>query len=813
MRISTFLIALAASTAITQAAETVFESPLTTLEDVNKWEVIDSNNDDYTWAWDDYFELLCCSTVNADMAADDWLISPPITVEAGMYMLQFDLRCSTSGEKIDIFYGNEATIDAMDNMLLDITDDDGSFITHTKMFTVENSGTIYLGFHAKSDAWSYQISLRNVKLSTSEGKDLKAVSISGLQSGYRLDAQQVKFTICNNGAADVSNFEVCYRINDGLSFGETVNRTLRPGETYEHSFAILADVSTPGDYKLEAWTALEGDELPGNDKVSTEFRHCVITDGPYSTSFETEDINSDIIYLDLNEDPADEENGDWHVTEDDGWFSNFARTGTHSLCYFYSRNHPGDDWAFMPAMHLTPGYYAVKFWYCSDDSYPENMKLCYGQFPDDATTPTPEMMNMTIIDLPGAATSEYTESVNVVHITTEGDYIFGFYCYSEADSNTLAVDDFSVAAIENTDADLAVTLLSPSSDYMVQGASTENIIYSITNNGITEMTGTHIAISIDGEIIAEDDIASIPAQATVNYAAPGLANLTGKHTVKVEISNSADTDASNNSAERSVKLVANAAIMYDFEPETELEYGEIPQLPDGIILRAEDGGTVNTGLADIFPNNEAWNFVEINTHEIYGEWMLAAASWLDGADHADRWCIFPPVKINGSDADAVWASNSGDENFPETYEVLISTTGTETADFTKVLTVENEPGQPSLHGIDLSQYEGQQIYFAIRLTTADGYFLTIDNVGFYGNVASGTSSIDNALAANGQVITTRDAVTYTGTDAQGIAIYDLGGRIVASTTQATVSTSQLPRSVYVAVVTTSNGKLAQKFVK
>ena len=278
-----------------QAAETVFESPLTTLEDVNKWEVIDSNNDDYTWAWDDYFELLCCSTVNADMAADDWLISPPITVEAGMYMLQFELRCSTSGEKIDIFYGNEATIDAMDNMLLDITDDDGSFITHTKMFTVENSGTIYLGFHAKSDAWSYQISLRNVKLSTSEGKDLKAVSISGLQSGYRLDAQQVKFTICNNGAADVSNFEVCYRINDGLSFGETVNRTLRPGETYEHSFAILADVSTPGDYKLEAWTALEGDELPGNDKVSTEFRHCVITDGPYSTSFETEDINSDII--------------------------------------------------------------------------------------------------------------------------------------------------------------------------------------------------------------------------------------------------------------------------------------------------------------------------------------------------------------------------------------------------------------------------------------------------------------------------------------------------------------------------------------
>lgn len=805
---------LVAATAVAQAAETVFESPLSTAEDAARWTVINSNGDEYTWEFDDYWGTMGCYTTNPDLAADDWLISPAIEVEnGGMYMLQFEMQGNSGGEKMDVFYGTAPTVEAMENMLMDIYNDNGSFVAYMKMFAVETDGPIYIGFHAKSDPWKYKITLRNVKLSTSEGKELEAVGLSELNSGYRLGSQEVKLTIRNNGAADASNFEVGYRLNNGTDITETVSQTVQPGETYEHTFAIPADASTPGDYTIKAWTALDGDEMLDNDTCTATFRHCQIADGPYATSFESTDNNGDIIYLDLNEDPADEENGDWHVTEDDGWFSNFARTGTHSLCYFYSRNHPGDDWAFMPAMHLTPGYYAVKFWYCSDDDYPENMKLCYGQFPDDATTPTPEMMNMTIIDLPGAATSEYTESVNVVHITTEGDYIFGFYCYSEADSNTLAVDDFSVVAIENTDADLAVTLLSPSSDYMVQGASTENIIYSITNNGITEMTGTHIAISIDGEIIAEDDIASIPAQATVNYAAPGLANLTGKHTVKVEISNSADTDASNNSAERSVKLVANAAIMYDFEPETELEYGEIPQLPDGIILRAEDGGTVNTGLADIFPNNEAWNFVEINTHEIYGEWMLAAASWLDGADHADRWCIFPPVKINGSDADAVWASNSGDENFPETYEVLISTTGTETADFTKVLTVENEPGQPSLHGIDLSQYEGQQIYFAIRLTTADGYFLTIDNVGFYGNVASGTSSVDNALAANGQVITTRDAVTYTGTDAQGIAIYDLGGRIVASTTQATVSTSQLPRGVYVAVVTTSNGKLAQKFVK
>lgn len=806
---------LVAATAVAQAAETVFESPLSTAEDAARWTVVNSNGDEYTWEFDDLFGSMGCYTINADLAADDWLISPAIEVEnGGMYMLQFEMQGNSSGEKMDVYYGTSPNVDAMDNMLMDIYNDNGSFVAYMKMFAVETGGPIYIGFHAKSDPWKYKIVLRNVKLSTSEGKELEAVGLSELNSGYRLGSQEVKLTIRNNGAADASNFEVGYRLNNGTDITETVSQTVQPGETYEHTFAIPADASTPGDYTIKAWTALDGDEMLDNDTCTATFRHCQIADGPYATSFESTDNNGDIIYLDLNEDPADGDNGDWGITIDDGWFSNFARTGTQSLGYFYSRNNPGDDWAFMPAMHLTPGYYAVNFWHSNDSGYPENLRLCYGAFPDDATTPTPEMMTATVVDLPGVDVSEYTESVNVVQITTEGNYIFAFYCYSEANQNTLSVDDFSVTAIENTDADLSVALLSPGSDYIVQGVSPDNVIYSITNHGITEMTGTHVDILLDGQVVSSDDIASIPAQATISYATPSIEGFAGRHTVKVEISNSADTDASNNTAERSFKAVANATVMYDFEPDTELEYGQTPELPDGIILRAEDGGTVNSELSDIFPANEAWNFIEINTHEIYGEWMLAAASWLDGTDHADRWCIFPRMSVNSDDADAVWASNSGDERFPETYEVLVSTTGTETADFTKVLTVENESGQPTLHGIDLGQYEGQEIYLAIRLTTDDGYFLTIDNVGFYGGVTLSTSGVNGNLAADGKVVVTRDAVTYTGSDATSLAIYDLGGRIVASSDGAAIATAQLPHGVYVAVATTSNGnKLPCKFVK
>ena len=212
------------ASAITAQAETVFESPLSTKEQADDWTVVNSNNDgdSYTWKFDDYFGIMGCSTTNPDLAADDWLISPAITVEQGMYMLTFEYRGSTDGDKLDVFYGNAPTAEAMDNMLLDLGTTSGNLVTYTKMFTVGSAGEIHLGFHAKSDAWSYQVAIRNVKLSTSEGKDLQAVEVSTSTSGYNLGTAPVKLTIYNNGVADASNFQVGYQINKNEAVTETV---------------------------------------------------------------------------------------------------------------------------------------------------------------------------------------------------------------------------------------------------------------------------------------------------------------------------------------------------------------------------------------------------------------------------------------------------------------------------------------------------------------------------------------------------------------------------------------------------------------
>ena len=805
------------ASAITAQAETVFESPLSTKEQADDWTVVNSNNDgdSYTWKFDDYFGIMGCSTTNPDLAADDWLISPAITVEQGMYMLTFEYRGSTDGDKLDVFYGNAPTAEAMDNMLLDLGTTSGNFVTYTKMFTVGSAGEIHLGFHAKSDAWSYQVAIRNVKLSTSEGKDLQAVEVSTSTSGYNLGTAPVKLTIYNNGVADASNFQVGYQINKNEAVTETVAATVKAGESYEYTFTTQADLSQPGTYDIKAWTALEGDELANNNECSTSVQHCKISAVPYSTSFEPEDNTADIIFLDLNEDPADDKNGDWGITTDDGWFSNFARTGSNSLCYFYSKNHPGDDWAFMPAVHMTPGYYAVKFWYSGMDRYAEKMKLYYGELTEGQQSPTPESMTQTVVDLPNIDTSSYVESANVIHIEKEGDYIFGFYCYSDANQNTLAVDDFSITPIENIESDLAVSLIFPTTDYLIKGTSSTQIAFSITNNGIEAMENTAITVSIDGNQVSTDNIATIAAQETKQFLTPEvLADLeSGNHTLKVEIINAGDQVASNNAADLEFKLVENATVIYDFETDEELEYGEKPALPEGFIFKTEDGGTVNSALSSDFPNNEAWNYIAINTHELYGDWMFGAASWLDGTERADRWCIFPKVKVTGENADAVWASNSADPDFPETYEVLVSSTGTETADFEKLLTVENDANQPGLHGVDLSKYDGKEIYLAIRLVTADGYFLTIDNVGFYGNVSLAQGGISSIADNNWKVTVSSEELTCTADNVSNIAVYDMSGRFVAGSDTETVNISGLQKGIYIASITADGSTLQYKFAK
>lgn len=107
-----------------------------------------------------------------------------------------------------------------------------------------------------------------------------------------------------------------------------------------------------------------------------------------------------------------------------------------------------------------------------------------------------------------------------------------------------------------------------------------------------------------------------------------------------------------------------------------------------------------------------------------GDYVAMARSY-EGSDiSADNWMISPQMTIPSTMS--YWVQ--GDETWPETYYICVSTTGTDPADFTVVETYTTNPDSWTQETIDLSAYAGQTGYIAFHQEQTGGDFLWIDDV-------------------------------------------------------------------------------------
>ena len=121
-------------------------------------------------------------------------------------------------------------------------------------------------------------------------------------------------------------------------------------------------------------------------------------------------------------------------------------------------------------------------------------------------------------------------------------------------------------------------------------------------------------------------------------------------------------------------------------------------------------------------------WVQMYTDEEYTNVGIVAFSYYNSTSYdADNWLITPAVELRGTLTFDVTVVS----NFPDEYEVLLSTTGKEIADFTTTLQT-RAAGSNGTVTIDLSAYEGQEGYIAIHHVSNDSYYLIIDNFGIYG---------------------------------------------------------------------------------
>lgn len=204
----------------------------------------------------------------------------------------------------------------------------------------------------------------------------------------------------------------------------------------------------------------------------------------------------------------------------------------------------------------------------------------------------------------------------------------------------------------------------------------------------------------------------------------------GTYTVKLKITS---TKADPVEFSASITIQKGTLFSEDFESFQDEDY-----LPVSWIVVDGDKGTPDDTFYD-----KAWRVAK--SSKMGGKVAVATSYYVTPVD-ADDWMILPAIKIETSTF-LSWAAMSltSSGNYPDSYEVYVSTTTQDVAGCTAATgkmikqvvdeswatTATSKPGAGvKNHEVDLSEFAGKNVYIAFRLmTSADaGSELGIDNI-------------------------------------------------------------------------------------
>ncbi|MEM9463619.1 MAG: choice-of-anchor J domain-containing protein [Myxococcota bacterium] len=146
----------------------------------------------------------------------------------------------------------------------------------------------------------------------------------------------------------------------------------------------------------------------------------------------------------------------------------------------------------------------------------------------------------------------------------------------------------------------------------------------------------------------------------------------------------------------------------------------------GWTLNNADGFTPNMNVSFV---NDAWVVADVVGGPNFSAY---STSWYEPINQSDDWMISPPIML-GANSRVYWQAFAQDPNFPDGYEVRISTAGTSIGEFNAnppLFGVPIELSTPAARFIDLAAagYADQQVHLAWRNITLDGFLLLVDNV-------------------------------------------------------------------------------------
>lgn len=256
-----------------------FASDLQTKDEFDRWTTIDNNHDDVSWTFNESSSTTLYD--RADINADDWLISPPLSFTKDK---KYQLRYTYSSanwidpvthkplmEKMKVYYGTQATPDHLTTLIKDLDEfhtSSGHFYYGKDFFVPNKDGEGYVAFHACSEALKGQIRLKDVSLREYSETDLSIKELKGSVTANKGVEQPFFITVSNEGSKTVSNYTVeLFNADTQEVLGTVKGVSVEPDTTA--SVYVNWVPNAEGEVSVCARVVLAGDTYPMDNILPT----------------------------------------------------------------------------------------------------------------------------------------------------------------------------------------------------------------------------------------------------------------------------------------------------------------------------------------------------------------------------------------------------------------------------------------------------------------------------------------------------------------------------------------------------------------
>lgn len=360
-------------------------------------------------------------------------------------------------------------------------------------------------------------------------------------------------------------------------------------------------------------------------------------------------------------------------------------------------------------------------------------------------------------------------------------------------------------------------------------ASNQPIEVQVTNNGSESVTG-EVNVTINGKAL---EMQNITLDAFTKGSCTFVADLSavGEYKIKATVTLDGDENPEDNSTEMTVKCVESLdPYVMDFEGCADFSTDWFNPAwttvdGDGFEVYGLDGVSFPIPAGGV-------GFMAFNPYETYpalvdyapytkpcsGE-RYGMTLYSNTGEANDDWLISPLLKMPMEEANVTMQVQSFDDRYGiEEYEVCVSTTDNNPESFTVVYSGEAPVEEWGKVTVDLSKYNGQDIYVAIHCVSKDVFFFMIDDI-VVSKPASGVEESvvgETSLRLYPNPVSETMVISAAGQEIKSVDIYSVSGARVGMVevagSEVRYNVSSLAQGVYVARVNTSAGTKVMRFM-